>query len=161
MSKKRAKRKPAKFHGRDNRTHVVLAHCVRPCPTEKPGRDHTRFWGVPSRSQGDRENPERCLSDVPSAVEFRQSRTREHAVPRVCVSAHALLMRASTENSGGFHMKRILAALLFSVPFSALAVPDANGPMIHPVAPKTQVTGSGCRKAPGIDRDEGRGTRDE
>jgi hypothetical protein len=39
-------------------------------------------------------------------------------------------------------MKRILAALLFSVPFSALAVPSDNGPMIHPEAPKSEVTGT-------------------
>lgn len=40
-------------------------------------------------------------------------------------------------------MNRILAALvLFTVPFTAFAVPSSEGPMIHPRAPKTEVTGT-------------------
>ena len=39
-------------------------------------------------------------------------------------------------------MNRILAALvLFTVPFTAFAVPSSEGPMIHPTAPKTELTG--------------------
>jgi len=39
-------------------------------------------------------------------------------------------------------MNRILAALvLFSVPFTALAAPSSEGPMIHPIAPTYELTG--------------------
>ena len=39
-------------------------------------------------------------------------------------------------------MKHLLAALtLLALPLSAFATPSDEGPMIHPVAPKTQVTG--------------------